>query len=208
MKLKTLIRVAQAIRTPEPTDEAADDRTRTAVRGVAEGLRRDARVQQVAGGLRERARDLRSVAAARADQHLERLIQDTHARRGAQAPEEVAALLEARRREREAQVQAGEARRALLARAGSAEQRRVLGLVVRHTPWAGGTEMGELRYTAVLDLLAPSGHAAEEMSVHRALWTLAEARVLAISPHGVVSACAPARPCGALQLPAPGEPHA
>ncbi|MFC4639221.1 hypothetical protein [Deinococcus hohokamensis] len=208
MKLRTLIRVAQAVRTPEPPDDAAEGGKQAGVRAAAETLRRDPRVQQVTGGLRERARDLRSAAAARADQHLEKLIQDSHARRGAPAPAQVTALLDARRREREAQVQASQARRALLARAGSAEQRRVLSLVARHTPWTGGTATQDLRYTAVLDLLAPTGHPDEEMAVHRALWSLAEARVLAVSPHGVVTACAlPASPA-LRQLPAPGEPDA
>ncbi|ACO47127.1 hypothetical protein DEDE109153_05925 [Deinococcus deserti] len=204
MKLRTLIRVAQAMRTPEPAGDQSgqDSPSQDPVRGVAGALRRDARVQQVTSGLRDRARDWRSAASARADEHLERLIQDSHARRGSEASGQVTALLEARRQEREAQARAEQARRELMARANTPEQRRILDLVASHTSWAGGTAPQELRYTALLDLLAPSGRPADEMAVHRALWTLAEQRVLAVSPHGVVTACEPPVARAVLSLPA------
>lgn len=207
MKLRTLIRVAQAMRTPEPEGDRSgqDSLGQDPLRGAAGALRRDVRVQQVTTGLRDRARDWRSAASARADEHLERLIQDSHARRGTEASDQVTALLEARRQEREAQARAEQARRELMARANTSEERRVLDLVASHTPWAGGTATQELRYTTLLDLLAPSGRPAEEMAVHRALWTLAEARVLVVSPHGVVTACEPPVRRTVLSLPAPAE---
>ncbi|MFD1731478.1 hypothetical protein ACFSC4_11065 [Deinococcus malanensis] len=136
MKLRTLIRVAQAIRTPEPEGDHSTQGSpaQDPVRGVAGALRSDVRVQQVTSGLRDRARDWRSAASARADEHLERLIQESHARRGTAASGQVTALLETRRHEREAQVRAEQARRDLLAQASTPEQRRVLSLVAGHTP--------------------------------------------------------------------------
>ena len=53
--------------------------------------------------------------------------------------------------------------------------------------WAGGSGQPP-RYTALLDALAPGGQAEQEMSVHRAIWALAEREVISVSPHGVVSA--------------------
>ncbi|MEF2277441.1 hypothetical protein V3W47_03960 [Deinococcus sp. YIM 134068] len=168
------------------------DRSSGGLRGVArrlaEGVRQSPRVQEAAAEVRDRARELRETTRARADSRLERLIEDGRARRGEDLPDEVSALLMERRREREARAARLRARAALLALAGGPEQRRVLTLVADATPWAGG-EAAEVRYTTLLDRLAPSGGAEAEMGVHRALWTLAERRVLAVSPHGVVTAC-------------------
>lgn len=172
------------------TDEEtrARGRFRDAARRLAETVSHNPRVQEAAAELRGRTGELREAARARADGHLERLI-ESRAGRGEPLPDEVAALLDRRRREREARAARLRAKQALLALAESAEQRRVLLLVAGATPWAGGTGE-ELRYTTLLDRLAPSGDAEAEMGVHRALWTLAERRVLAVSPHGAVTACA------------------
>lgn len=159
-----------------------------AARRAADSLRHDPRVQDTASRLRGRAQDLGGSARARADEHLERLIERRHTRPGVPVPDDVAAALAARRREREARVAAARARAALIAQGESPEQRRVLTLLADSTPWAGG--QGEaVRYTGLLDRLAPSGDPAAEMAIHRALWTLAERRVLAVSKHGEVTAC-------------------
>ncbi|GBF08026.1 hypothetical protein DAERI_210022 [Deinococcus aerius] len=187
MKLRTLIHLATR---PDPS-EPEDDRprgVRAAARRAAETVLQAPQVQDRAASLKERAQELRAAARSRADQHLEGLIESAAARRGESTPSEVAALLARRRREREEQAARLRARQALLALAEGPEQRRVLTLVAQSTPWAGGTEP-EVRYTALLDRLAPSGSAEAEMGIHRALWTLAERRVLAVSPHGVVTAC-------------------
>ncbi|WP_295816306.1 hypothetical protein [uncultured Deinococcus sp.] len=184
--LGTLIRVGRALRDPEPT--TPDPAARVA--GLGDAARRlgsraldSARVQELGTQVQE----LRASAAARADQRLEALISDARARRGQTPPDEVAALLARRRHEREEQQQRVRARAELLAHAGTPDERRVLTRVAAATPWAGG-EATTLRYTQLLDDLAPQGGAVAEMAVHRALWGLAERRVLAVSPHGVVTA--------------------
>lgn len=182
--LTTLIRLGRALTDPDPNParDAAQVARRT-VQALSEP------VQDARAGLRARARDLRDRAAQRADDRLERLISE---RRGGQDPE-VQALLSARREAREARTRQEDARRALLAHAQTPAQRQVLRAVLDVTPWAGGAP-GELRYTGLLDRLAPGGDAASEMSVHRAIWTLAEAGVLAVSPHGAVTAVPPRAP--------------
>lgn len=159
-----------------------------AARRAAESVGRDPRVQDTASRLKTRAGDLGGQARARADEHLERLIERRHTRPGAPLPDDVAAALAQRRREREARVAAARARTALIAQGESPEQRRVLTLLADSAPWAGG-QGGGVRYTGLLDRLAPSGDPAAEMAIHRALWTLAERRVLAVSKHGEITAC-------------------
>lgn len=185
---KTLLRVTRALR--EPDSEAGDGGSlRAAARRAAASALNDPRVQGAAGLVRDRAEAVRTRVGEGADRNLERLIGDARARRGEQTPDEVAALLETRRRERDARLRRIQARQELLDRAETPEQRRILTLVAGATVWAGGTaEAGPLRYTTLLDRLAPGGSAGAEMAVHRALWTLAERRVLSVSPHGVVSA--------------------
>lgn len=186
--LKTLIRVTKALREPEPAP-GSDGGLRGAARRAAEAALNDPRVQDAAGKVRERTQQWRAQAGESADRRLEQLIGEARARRGDGTPQQVAAVLEQRRREREARVARVRARQAVLDRAETPQQRRVLGLLVAVTPWAGGSaQAGPLRYTAVLDRLAPDGGAEAEMAVHRALWTLAERRVLAVSPHGVITA--------------------
>ncbi|GGL09302.1 hypothetical protein [Deinococcus radiotolerans] len=184
--LNTLIRLGRALADPAPDPVA--DATQVARRTVS-ALREP--VEEAGAGLRARARDLRDRASQRADDRLERLI--TERRGGAPSDPEVLALLTRRREAREARLSQEEARRTLLARAQTPTQRQVLRAVLDVTPWAGGSA-GTLRYTQMLDRLAPGGDAATEMSVHRAIWTLAEAGVLAVSPHGEVSAVPPRAP--------------
>lgn len=176
---------------PQSGGSAHPDGVRATARRAAETMLQSPQVQDLTTGLRERARELRATARGRADEHLEGLIERAHARRGGDTPSDVAALLGERRREREEQAARLRARQSLLALAEGPEQRRVLTLIAQATPWAGGQEP-EVRYTNLLDRLAPSGDAQAEMGVHRALWTLAERRVLAVSPHGVITACPPA----------------
>lgn len=137
---------------------------------------------------RSRAGALRAGAREQADARLEALIEQRRAERGRPAAPEVDAALEARRRARAERAGRLRRREALLAQARTPDERRVLTRVAAATAWAGG-EDDPPRYTALLDHLAPGGDAAREMAVHRALWSLAERRVLAISPHGEVSAC-------------------
>lgn len=181
----TLIRIGRALRDPEPGANPASDAA-----GLGEAARRagtralgSARVQ----GLSAQVQELRAQAAARADERLEAVIADARARRGQTPPDEVARLLARRRQERDEQLGRIRARTHLLAQGDTPEQRAILTRVAAVTPWAGG-EASPLRYTQLLDDLAPKGGAAAEMAVHRALWTLAERRVLAVSPHGVITA--------------------
>lgn len=186
MKLRSLIRLTV------PVDRTAGLDRRGTVRAVArraaETVRQDPRIQEAAAGLRRQVQELGSAARLQADRHLERLIEAAHTRQGEPIPADVAALLARRREAREARARQLRARAALIALAEGPEQRRVLTLVAQVTPWAGG-DRDELRYTQLLDRLAPSGEAEAEMRVHRALWALAERRVLAVSPHGRVTAC-------------------
>ncbi|CAM3625487.1 hypothetical protein [Deinococcus frigens] len=189
---KTLLRVTRALREPGPKAEhskSEEGGLRDAARRAAASALNDPRVQGAAGLLRDRAEAVRSRVGEGADRNLERLIGDARARRGEDTSGEVAALLEQRRRERDARIRRVQARQELLDRAETPEQRRVLTLVAGATVWAGGAaELGPLRYTTLLDRLAPSGSAEAEMAVHRALWTLAERRVLSVSPHGTLTA--------------------
>lgn len=142
----------------------------------------DPRLQEAAAGLRRGAENLRAGVLDRADERLEQLIES----RGGRASEVDEALAQ-RRREREDRSAKHQAHAAVLAVATTTEERRVLLKVLAGTPWAGG-EGALPRYTALLDALAPSGVAEQEMAVHRAIWSLAEREVLSVSPHGVVSA--------------------
>ncbi|THF85060.1 hypothetical protein E7T09_18655 [Deinococcus sp. KSM4-11] len=181
--INTLIRVGRALRDPEPEAAPGAAGLGDAARRLGTRALGSARVQ----GLGAQVQELRAQAAARADQRLETLIAEARARRGETPPDEVALLLARRRQERDEQLERVRARTALLAQGETPEQRAVLTRVAAVTPWAGG-ETGALRYTQLLDDLAPKGGAVAEMAVHRALWTLAERRVLAVSPHGVVTA--------------------
>ncbi|PTA67152.1 hypothetical protein C8263_14290 [Deinococcus arcticus] len=194
--MNTLIRLGRALREPESPDHEPPLRAA----GQAASALVTPALQGAAGRLRAGAQGLRDQVQARADGHLERVITERRAG-GATDPDTLAALTR-RRAAREARAAQARARAGLLAQAQGPEQRQVLTLVAAVTPWAGG-EPGELRYTILLDRLAPGGDPAREMAVHRALWTLAERRVLAVSPHGVISAVAvdAAPPVGALALP-------
>ncbi|UQN09916.1 hypothetical protein [Deinococcus sp. QL22] len=192
MKLRTLIRltglVESATRTPEDAPATATGGVRGAARRVADVVRQDGRVQGAAEGVRGRVREARASVKERADARLEQLIFE---RRGNVVPDEVADLLARRRQEREAEAARLLARQVLLDTAENPVQRQILTLVAQTTAWAGGKTPEPLRYTQLLDRLAPTGKAEAEMPVHRALWTLAERRVLAVSPHGEVTATLP-----------------
>ncbi|SMB95154.1 hypothetical protein [Deinococcus hopiensis] len=204
MNLRNMMRLARHLATEE--DNGGEDGAegagglRAVARRAASAVWQDPRVQDARAELRGRAEELRGATRARVDTRLEHLLEERYGRQGAQPPEAVSALLAARRQEREARATRLRARGALLALAETPEQRRVLSRVVGVTPWAGG-EVGELRYTALLDTLAPSGSAEAEMGIHRAIWTLAERQVLAVSPHGRVTACPLPEPKVPLALP-------
>ncbi|UBV42844.1 hypothetical protein LAJ19_01030 [Deinococcus taeanensis] len=183
--LNTLIRLGRALTDPDP---AAPDPVDAARR--AAGRLRDP-VQDAASRLKSGALEWRARVEDRADQRLERLI--TERRGGAPGDPAVTAALAARRAQREARLRQEQARQALLNRAQTPAQRQVLRAVLAVTAWAGG-QAGQVRYTELLDRLAPAGDAAGEMAVHRAIWSLAEAEVLAVSPHGVISATPPRTP--------------
>ncbi|WP_288481635.1 hypothetical protein [uncultured Deinococcus sp.] len=174
---------------PEPDGPQTEDTggLRGAARRLGERARQDPRVQQAAESLRGRREELRASGRERADARLEALIEARRERRGETTPPEVAGLLEARRREREAHARQLRERAAFLEQATSPEESRVLRRVASGTPRLGG-EDPEPRYTELLDTLAPGGDPAREMAVHRAVWALAERRVLAVSPHGAVRA--------------------
>lgn len=168
---------------PKQPDSESEGQLSGLARRLANRALRDPRLQEAAAGLRRGAEHLRSEVLDRADERLEHLIQS----RGGSAPSDVNEALAQRRREREERSAKQQAQAAVLAVATTTEERRVLLRVLASTPWAGGE--GELpRYTALLDALAPSGAAEQEMAVHRAIWSLAEREVLRVSPHGVVSA--------------------
>ncbi|MVN87892.1 hypothetical protein GO986_14110 [Deinococcus sp. HMF7620] len=184
--LHTLIRLGRALREPDPKDDAPASPL-SAARQAASALVTPA-VQGAAGRLKTGARGLRDQAQARADSRLEQLLGERRA--GQPGDPETLAALAARRAAREARAAQLRARETLLGQAQTPEQRQVLRAVVAVTPWAGG-EAGTLRYTELLDRLAPGGGAGREMAVHRALWTLAEQHILAVSPHGEVTAVRP-----------------
>lgn len=176
-------------RKPAPDDTPAEEPggLRGAARRLSERARQDPRVQQAAENMRGRREELRASSRERADTRLETLIESRRERRGEATPPEVAGLLDARRREREAHARQLRERAAFLEQAMTPEESRVLLRVVAGTPRLGG-EDPEPRYTELLDTLAPGGDPAREMAVHRAVWSLAERRVLAVSPHGTVRA--------------------
>ena len=208
MNLRNMLRLARQV-TPDGPEEGTETEAgglRAAARRAATSVWQDPRVQDARAGLQGRAEELRVAARGRVDARLEHLLEERYGRQGAEPPEPVSALLAVRRQEREARAARLRARQTLLALAETPEQRRVLGRVVQTTPWAGG-EAGEVRYTTLLDTLAPSGSAEAEMGIHRAVWTLAERGVLAVSPHGRVTACPLPEPRVPLALPErAGEP--
>lgn len=173
---------------PEPPESPQDTGgLRGVARRLGERARQDPRVQQAAESLRGRSEELRASGRERADARLEALIESRRERRGETPPPEVTGVLDERRREREAQAERLRLRAAFLEQGATPEERRVLTRVAAGTPRMGGQE-GEPRYTELLDTLAPGGDPAREMGVHRAVWGLAERRVLAVSPHGLVRA--------------------
>ena len=150
-------------------------------RRVASQALSDPRVQETRSQLKHRAEEARAGWRDRADRRLEDML-------SAKGSAETEAILAQRREERDLKAGILRARSGLLAEAVTPEERRVLLRVIEATPWAGGQGQTP-RYTRLLDELAPSGDPAAEMAVHRALWALAERRVLAVSPHGEVTAC-------------------
>lgn len=142
----------------------------------------------VKGGLKtvsSQARQWRDKARSRAEERQDEELLRKQTRGETLTPAEEVQLAQ-RRAERERLQRQQEARTQLLAQAQTPAQRQVLELVSQHTPWLGGSAQ-PLRYTQLLDQLAPTGSAAQEMSYHRALWSLAETRLLAVSPHGEIS---------------------
>lgn len=145
----------------------------------------DPRVQDVTGSLRGRGEELRGQVRDRAEQRLENLIEQRRQERGGPLPPEVGAALASRRHEREQRAAQQHRRAQALQHAAGPEERRVLTRVADASPRTGGQPPAP-RYTALLDALAPGGNAEREMAVHRAIWSLAERRVLAVSVHGEV----------------------
>lgn len=137
--------------------------------------------QHLRTGLGERVRDWRSDFRAKADQRLEKLMEQKDL-----TPETKEALAQ-RRQARLEETRTYRAKKQLLSYAQTPQETSVLKRVVKVTPWAGGTHE-LLRYTQLLDALAENT-AESEMSVHRAIWALAERHVLSVSSHGIVSAC-------------------
>ena len=182
--LNTLIRLGRALTDTDPTDTR--DPVQAARQAASSVLRGP--VDSAAERLRAAGTEARTRLGERADARLERLITERRAGQDTRPDPEALAVLARRRAEREARVARIRARETLLALAQTPAQRQVLSAVVDATPWAGGAPDTELRYTALLDRLAPRGDAATEMGVHRALWTLAERRVLSVSPHGLIRA--------------------
>ena len=146
----------------------------------------DARVQDVTGSLRGRGEELRGQVRDRAERRLEELVEQRRQERGQDLAPEVSAALAARRREREQRTAQQQLRARALGHASTPEERRVLTRVADASPLTGG-QLPAPRYTALLDALAPAGNAEREMAVHRAIWSLAERRVLAVSAYGDVS---------------------
>ena len=145
-------------------------------------------LQDVTSGWRDRAQQVRGGWHDRAEQRLEDLIEQRRRDRGEDLPPEVGAALSVRRQEREKRAEELRWRGEVLAQARTAEERRVLQRVLGGLAEADrATADAAPRYTALLDSLAPGGEPAREMAVHRAIWSLAERRVLAVSPHGEVT---------------------
>ena len=179
--LNTLIRLGRALTdtdTPASPVRAAQEAATQALRGPVGGA---------AESLRRRGSQVRDQLGERADARLERLITERRAAQAAPPDPEALAVLARRRAEREARAARLRARQTLLAQAQTPAERQVMQAVVNVTDWAGGQD-APLRYTALLDQLAPRGDAASEMAAHRALWTLAERQVLSVSPHGLIRA--------------------
>lgn len=142
-------------------------------------------LREAGTALKHRWQGWQARARALGDERLEKLLEDR-----AGASPEVEEVLAGRRHEREQQQARLQAREHLLAQAGTPTERRILLRVAERTDWAGG--QGEpLRYTELLDTLIHGGDPAQEMLVHRSLWTLAERRVLHVSGHGEITAVEP-----------------
>lgn len=77
------------------------------------------------------------------------------------------------------------AKQALMMQAQTPHERRVLRLLAEHTDWLGGAGKS-VRYTILLDTLG-GRVVADEMAIHRAVWGLAERRVLRVSEFGEIS---------------------
>lgn len=150
-------------------------------RRLATQAMNDPRVKDTREQLKHRADELQAGWRERADERLEGMLV------GKGSSAEAEAVLAKRREERDLKAGLLRARSGLLAEATSPQERRVLVRVIEGTVWAGGKGTPP-RYTQLLDELAPDGSAEAEMAVHRALWSLAERHVLAVSPHGVVTA--------------------
>lgn len=155
-----------------------DDLTGRAKKLVA-GAAEEARTYD----LRGKVGDLRGQWQGKAEERLETLIQRRRQERGESIPAEVDAALNARRRELEEQAEQRRFESEVLAQARGTEEKRVLLLVL------GSRRRGEAppRYTTLLDHLAAGGEAEREMAIHRALWSLAERRLLSVSPHGEIT---------------------
>ena len=169
-----------------PGDVGLPGRVRALASQLAGRALTDPRVQDVTGSLRGRGEELRGQVRHRAEQRLEELIEQRRQARGQNLSPEVGAALAARRHEREQRAAQQQLRAQALRHAATPEERRVLTRVADACPLTGGQSPAP-RYTALLDALAPGGDAEREMAVHRALWGLAERRVLAVSAHGGVT---------------------
>ncbi len=165
---------------------AASNIIKGAVQDAAQTLKQDPTLGNLGGTVRTYGEQLRS----KADERLERLIKEKHARKGEAVPTPVDNVLQERKQERDRLRAQTQARQDFLAKAANTPQHKVLQLVALSTPWMGGN-LAELRYTSMLDQLAPKGDAASEMSIHRALWTLAEQQILSVSSQGVIVAVLP-----------------
>lgn len=173
--------------TKQRAGKAAEPRTDLGQQ-MAEVWQHPAVQQAVRGGVKtvsEQTRQWREKLGERAAEREKREL----TRKSAKSPAEVARLAELRA-QREREQRRKELRAELLTRAQNPTQRELLTLLFGRTPWLGG-EGEALRYTQLLDALAPNGSLEREMSAHRALWTLAEARVLAVSPHGEITLLLP-----------------
>lgn len=167
------------------------DRLKKAAQEKVSAVVQDPRVHEARESAKTRAQELRDGVLEKADQRLEHLIESKH---GNVLSPEAQVALAGRRRLRDEQARQRGARQFVLSQAQNAYERRVIQRILECTPWAGGEEGQEIRYTQLLDLLAPTGEAEQEMKVHRALWALAERYVLSVSAHGVITACPPSQP--------------
>lgn len=169
-RLGPLLKAAQGV---------VGDLVAEAVSEAAQRAKDDPRWQEASQTIKQRAKDLKTEWRDRADERLDQLRQ--------RATSENEELWQKRQQERQQRREQAQARAQLLAQAQTNEERRVLSKVAERTHWTGGTGKSA-RYTELLDLLAPSGDAAQEMAIHRAIWGLAERRTLRVSEFGEVRA--------------------